>query len=64
MGLIQTTVSREVHREIPPSIITTAPVVHADSSDARNTTRAATSSGVPTRPRGWYPDICSRKLRT
>ena len=36
----------------PPSTVNTEPVIHDDSSEARNNPMDATSSGVPTRPSG------------
>ena len=36
----------------PPSMETVAPVIQEAASEARNRTRDATSSGLPTRPRG------------
>ena len=38
--------------KMPPSMMNSAPVTYADSSDARKTTMEATSSGVPKRPSG------------
>ncbi len=40
------------HNDMPPSMTCTAPVVKADSGEARWTARAATSVAVPTRPIG------------
>lgn len=40
------------YNDAPPSIGNTTPVRYAACSDAKNTTTLATSSGVPTRPKG------------
>src|SRR5690606_17927820 len=44
----------------PPSTRSTVPVIQAASSDARNATAAATSSGSPTRPSGYSSAMRSR----
>jgi 3-isopropylmalate dehydrogenase len=47
----------------PPSIATVAPVIQAAWGEARKTISSATSSGSPTRPRGWVVALRSRNAR-
>lgn len=44
----------------PPSTTSADPVTKEDSSEARNTAAAATSSGWPTRPMGWAASQAAR----
>ena len=47
---------------MPPSTEYTLPVANADSSDARNTTTGAISSGLASRPIGWRAMKCLARL--
>ena len=45
--------NRRLQMVMPPSTEYTLPVANADSSEARNTTIGAISSGLASRPIGW-----------